>query len=131
MPKQKKFFLKICHKKQKQTTIYNQTNLKNDGCVLSDSMFIYAIDEAVKLRAAHKDSIGPTYFYVNTYPGKMTLANMAHDGSYRRPTWDALKGASHGSGVAQINAIPKLCKLFKVEFMMKFFFGKKGFSSVS
>ena len=98
--KAKTSFLEICHKKQKQTTIYNQTNLKNDGCVLADSMFIYAIDEAVKLRAAHKDSIGPTYFYVNTYPGKMTLANMAHDGSYRRPTWDALKGASHGSGVA-------------------------------
>ena len=43
-----------------------------------------------------------TYHYILTYPGFMTLANMANDGSYRRPVWEPLKGASHGSDMLLI-----------------------------
>ena len=69
--------------------------------VMSDSMFIYPIDEALKLRAKHKDTMS-TYFYMLTFPGFPTLANMANDGSYRRPSWKALRGASHGSDMLLI-----------------------------
>ena len=64
--------------------------------VMSDTMFIYPIDEAVKLRARHKDTMH-TYFYMLTFPGFHTLANHANDDSYRRPTWEALKASRLGT----------------------------------
>lgn len=51
--------------------------------ILSDSMFNYAIDEAAKLRAQHKEL--HTYYYYFKYPGAHTLTNLAIDESIRRP----------------------------------------------
>ena len=51
--------------------------------VLSDSMFTYPVDEAAKLRASHKHF--ETYYHYVTFSGSHTLANLALDGSYRRP----------------------------------------------
>ena len=57
--------------------------------VLSDSMFSYPIDEAVKLRAKH-DHLD-TYFHYFTFSGSHTLANLALDGSIRRPPLEPLR----------------------------------------
>ena len=55
----------------------------------TDSMFNYAIDETIKLRSRHKDM--NTYYFMYTYPGTHTLANLANDGSIRRPELEPLR----------------------------------------
>ena len=57
--------------------------------IFSESMFTYAQDETIKLRAKHSKT-HQTYFYYFTFPGTHTLANFANDGSYRKPPFDAL-----------------------------------------
>lgn len=65
--------------------------------VMSDSMFIYAIDETAKLRASHSKEVQETYYYMLSYASEHTLANLANDGTIRRPIHKPLEQAAHGS----------------------------------
>ena len=51
--------------------------------VLSDTMFNYAVDEAARMRAKHRDL--DTYFHYFTFSGTHSLANLALDDTIRRP----------------------------------------------
>ena len=55
----------------------------------TDSMFNYAIDETVKLRSRHENV--NTYYFMYTFPGTHTLANLDNNGSLRRPELEPLK----------------------------------------
>ena len=57
--------------------------------ILSDSMFSYAIDETVKLRAKHKDL--NTFYYYYTFPGSHSLAHLDVDENIRRPPLEPLR----------------------------------------
>ena len=57
--------------------------------VQTDSMFNYAIDETVKIRSRHENT--NTYYFMYTYPGTHTLANMANNGDIRRPELEPLR----------------------------------------
>ena len=57
--------------------------------LLSDSMFSYAIEEAAKLRAKHKDL--ETYYYYYTFSGSHSLANLDLEDKIRRPPLKPLR----------------------------------------
>lgn len=56
---------------------------------LSDSLLTYCIDGAAKLRAKHPGM--DTYYYLLTYPAEHSLANLANNGTYRRPFFKPLR----------------------------------------
>lgn len=85
---------------QKLKTFYNLDKVHPDDPVteeiahnlidiLSDSMFTFAIDEAAKMRAKHKDL--KTYFHYFIFSGSHTLANLGLDESIRSPPIKALR----------------------------------------
>ena len=57
--------------------------------VLSDSMFNYAIDETVKMRAKHQHL--QTYYHYFTFSGSHTLANLDLEDRCRQPPLLALR----------------------------------------